>query len=130
MRAKLTEVESLARRVTFLAARVDEEIAGSVAYCPAGKSDPAIFPSDWASLLLLAVSPRYRRHGIAKQLVAACIQLARDDGARTIGLFTNELMTTARRLYEAMGFRQDCEIPARYGLRYWRYKLDLTQRPT
>ncbi len=47
------------------------------------------------------------------------------DGIATIGLFTSELMTAARRLYERLGFQQDGEISGRHGFRYWRYKLRL-----
>jgi len=125
MQANLIAVERLAQRADFLTARVSGELAGSVAYCPPGKSDPDIFPEDWASILLLAVSPRYRGRGVAKRLVNACVQFARDDHAQIIGLYTSELMTAAQRVYEAMGFRQDSEIPQRHGLRYWRYKLIL-----
>ncbi len=126
MQTNLRMVHSTASRATFLAARDAEEIVGSVAYCPAGKSDPAIFPPHWASILLLAVSPRHRRNGIGRELVNACVQLARNDHVGTVGLFTSELMSVARALYERMGFRQDGEIPRRHGLRYWRYRLDLT----
>ncbi len=125
MQTNLRMVESTAQRATFLIARAGAEVAGSVAYCPAGKSDPAIFPPDWASILLLAVSPAHRRGGIARDLVNSCLQLARVDGVAIIGLFTSELMTAACRLYERLGFQQDGEIPRRHGLRYWRYKLRL-----
>jgi hypothetical protein len=43
-----------------------------------------------------------------------------------IGLFTSELMTGAQQLYESLGFRRERELPPRLGLRYWRYKLDLS----
>ncbi len=125
MQTNLRMVESTALRATFLLARQADEIVGSVAYCPAGKSDPAIFPADWASILLLAVSPGHRSGGIGRALVQACIQLARADRVSTVGLFTSELMSAARALYERMGFRQDGEIPRRHGLRYWRYRLDV-----
>ena len=104
-------------------------IVGSVGYCPAGKGNPAIFPPDWAAVLLLAVSPSHRGHGIARKLVSACIQCARNDSAQVIGLFTSELMTAAQQLYESCGFRRESELPPRFGLRYWRYKLPLTEAP-
>ncbi len=126
MQTNLRMVESTASRATFLIIRHAAEIIGSVAYCPAGKSDPTIFPTDWASILLLAVSPRHRSAGIGRALVDACLRLARDDQVAIVGLFTSELMATARGLYARMGFRQDGEIPRRHGLRYWRYRLDLS----
>lgn len=46
---------------------------------------------------------------------------------QVIGLFTSELMTAAQQRYDSMGFRREREIPSRLGLRYWRYKLQLTE---
>lgn len=123
MRAKLTSVKHLARDAVFLVACVSGELAGSVAYCAPGKSDPEIFSPDWASVLLLAVSPQYRGSGIGRALVEACIHLAKEDEAQVIGLYTSELMTAAQRLYESMSFQKDGQLPRRHGLRYWRYKL-------
>ena len=108
MQTNLRSIEIIAQRAVFMVALLSGELAGSVAYCPPGNSIAPI-PSDWASVLLLAVSPRYRRHGIARSLTQACIQQANEDGARTMGLFTSELMTAARQLYESLGFCQDCE---------------------
>ncbi len=125
MQANLCSIETVAQRAVFLIALLSGELAGSVAYCPPGNSIAPI-PSDWASILLLAVSPRYRRYGVARSLTQDCIQQAHEDGAQTIGLFTSELMTNARQLYESLGFSRDCEIPQRHGLRYWRYRLGLT----
>jgi len=129
MQRNLRAVEIVAERAQFLVVRGDAQLAGSVAYCPAGLSDATIFPADWPSVLLLAVAPRWRGHGIAQELVQACIHRARHDGAPVLGLFTSELMTSARRIYEALGFQQDGEIPRRHGLRYWRYRLPLVARP-
>jgi ribosomal protein S18 acetylase RimI-like enzyme len=126
MESSLRErVGPIAERGTYLVARTNGEVVGSVAYCPPGKSDLDIFPPDWATILLLAVSPRYRGQGIGKQLVRECLNLARRDQAQTVGLHTSELMTAARHLYEASGFQQESELPRRSGLRYWRYRLSL-----
>jgi ribosomal protein S18 acetylase RimI-like enzyme len=125
MEASLRAVESRAKSARFLVMRDHGTIVGSVAYCPAGKGDLEIFPADWAGVLLLAVTPTHRGRGIARQLVSACIQCGRDDAAQVIGLFTNELMIAAQALYESFGFRRESELPSKYGLRYWRYKLPL-----
>ena len=77
-------------------------------------------------MLVLAVAPAHRGRGIAKALVSACITCARHDSARVIGLFTSELMISAQQLYASLGFRRERELPPRLGLRYWRYKLDLS----
>jgi predicted N-acetyltransferase YhbS len=78
MEASLRAVEARAESVRFLVLRDQGAIVGSVGYCPAGKGDPEIFPVDWAGVLLLAVNPTRRGRGIARELVSACIQYARD----------------------------------------------------
>jgi predicted N-acetyltransferase YhbS len=125
MEASLRAVEPRAQSARFLVMRDHGAIVGSVGYCPAGKGNPEIFPPDWAALLLLAVASTHRGHGIARELVSACIQCARDDAAQVIGLFTSELMTAARQLYESFGFCCESELPSKFGHRYWRYKLPL-----
>jgi ribosomal protein S18 acetylase RimI-like enzyme len=127
MEASLRDVKARAQTARFLVMRDHGAIVGSVGYCPAGKGNPEIFSPDWAAVLLLAVSPTHRSRGIARELVSACIQCARDDTAQVIGLFTSELMTAAQQLYESLGFRRESEIPSRRGLRYWRYKLQLAE---
>lgn len=127
MEANLHAIESRAQSARFFVMRDQGAIVGSVGYCPAGKGNPKIFPPDWAGVLLLAVSPTHRGRGIARELVSACTQSARDDAARVIGLFTSELMTAAQQLYESLGFRRESELPSRLGLRYWRYKLQLVE---
>jgi ribosomal protein S18 acetylase RimI-like enzyme len=127
MEASLRVVEARAQSARFLVMKDRGAIVGSVGYCPAGKGNPDISPPDWAGVLLLAVSPTHRCRGIARQLVSACIQCARDDGAQMIGLFTSEVMIAARQLYESFGFRRESEIPPRFGLRYWRYQLPLAE---
>ena len=127
MEASLRAVEARAQSAQFLVVKDQGAVVGSVGYCPAGKGNPEIFPLDWAAVLLLAVSPTHRGRGIARKLVSACIQCARDDSAQVIGLFTSELMTAAQQLYESMGFRRESELPSRLGLRYWRYQLQLKE---
>jgi ribosomal protein S18 acetylase RimI-like enzyme len=125
MQKNLRNVAERARKAVFLVCRVGNEIAGSVGYCPAGKGDDAIFSPDMASVLLLAVHPRHRGKGLAKALTAACIARARDEGATCIALFTSELMQPAHHIYRSLGFRLESELPARYGIRYFRFVLPL-----
>ncbi len=126
MEESLRAVEARAQSTRFLVMREQGEIVGSVGYCPAGKGNQEIFPPNWAGVLLLAVAPTHRGRGIARELVSACIQCAQDDSAEMIGLFTSELMLPAKQLYESLGFHLESELPIRLGLRYWRYKLQLT----
>jgi ribosomal protein S18 acetylase RimI-like enzyme len=108
-------------KAQFFVVRSERKVVGSVAYCPAGSGDPALFKADMASVLRLAVAPEHRGKGIANALTTACISSARRDLANSIGLFTNELMEAAQRLYRSVGFRLESELPMRYG----RYVLSL-----
>lgn len=60
----------------------------------------------WPELRLLAVSTKARGLGVGRLLVEECIQRARTDGARAIGLHTSHSMDGAMRLYARMGFER------------------------
>jgi ribosomal protein S18 acetylase RimI-like enzyme len=125
MRALLDTVPELARIGTLLVAVEGNEILGSVIYCPPGKSDIGFFPNEWATIRLLAVRPTCRGKGVGLLLTQRCIELGREDKAPAIGLHTSDIMPTARRLYDRLGFRQEKELPVRYGVRYWLYQKPL-----
>jgi GNAT superfamily N-acetyltransferase len=80
---------------------------------------------EWASLRLLGVARSARGRGLSRRLTEWCIERARQQGATEIGLHTSEAMTTARGLYERMGFVVDGDLPMNFGLRYWRFRRSL-----
>ena len=79
-------------------AEVDGRRVGCV-FCVA---DPA--SADTARLRILLVDPAARGHGLGARLVDECLRFARAAGYRRITLWTNDVLVSARRIYQAAGF--------------------------
>ncbi|MFF8843043.1 GNAT family N-acetyltransferase [Streptomyces sp. NPDC015127] len=81
-----------------------------------------------ARLRLLLVEPEARGHGLGDRLVRTAVDFARQAGYRDMVLWTNDVLDSARRIYERTGFTLVAEKPHRsYGAQLvgqdWRLPL-------
>jgi ribosomal protein S18 acetylase RimI-like enzyme len=119
----------LARDADVLVAEQDGAIVGAVAHVGPGKPRSAIFPPEWSVIRMLVVDPRARGQGAGRKLVAGCLLLAEEAGAPVVGLHTSPVMASALRMYEAVGFVRDSDLPPIRGVPYGRYVLPAADIP-
>lgn len=93
--ADYVEHRDPAREAAWIA-EVDGEPAGCV-FCVAKHETTA-------QLRILLVEPWARGRGIGARLVDQCLRFATGAGYRSIMLWTNDVLVSARRIYEAAGF--------------------------
>jgi DNA-binding MarR family transcriptional regulator/GNAT superfamily N-acetyltransferase len=84
------------RRERCWIAERDDEIVGSVVLVKDSE--------ETAKLRLLYVEPGSRGLGIGTRLVSECVGFARRAGYCQIALWTNDVLVSARRIYQAAGF--------------------------
>ncbi|MEX0428475.1 GNAT family N-acetyltransferase [Nocardioides sp. DS6] len=105
-----TEYEALVARIVadFATSRDPAREAGWVAEVDGQRAGCVILVAttdpDVARLRILLVTPEARGCGLGTRLVQECLDFARAAGYRHVTLWTNDILTSARRIYEAAGF--------------------------
>ncbi len=106
------------------------DVVGSVYLLPADAPVYGANPGSesYPEVRLLAVPPAERGNGIGGALMEECKLRARNMGASWLGLHTTEVMQSARRMYERMGFVRVPESDFRPAPNWvvMGFKLDLT----
>ncbi len=93
-----------ANREAAWIAELDGDRVGCV-FCTASDTPDA------AQLRLLLVEPHARGAGVGTRLVEECLRFARRAGYRRIVLWTNDVLTSARSIYQRAGFQLDRREP-------------------
>jgi GNAT superfamily N-acetyltransferase len=97
-----------------IVAEEDGRIVGSVLIYPTGTEivRPGGGPITLAcpEVRLLAVAPSARGQGIGALLMDECVRRARESGTTALMLHTTDMMQTAMRLYERLGFQRVPEL--------------------
>jgi len=103
----IADVEGRADRTTIVVALDGARIVGSATLELTDRvepdDDPALDPAE-AHIRMLGVAPEARRRGIARALMADCMDRARAGGKTFLTLHTTERMAAAQRMYESLGF--------------------------
>ena len=106
----LDHIANVAQRAEFAEVYVaveDEQILGS-ATLELGEridphEDPPLSPHE-SHIRMLGVAPEARGRGVARALMTTCEDRARASGRTLMTLNTTQRMTTAQRMYEALGY--------------------------
>jgi GNAT superfamily N-acetyltransferase len=110
--AYVVELEDAARRAreAELWVAVDEDqLLGSVTFCPVGSTYREIGLDDEGEFRMLAVAPSARGRGVGQALVQHCLDRSRELGYAGVRMSTMDKMTSAHRVYERLGFVRDPE---------------------
>ena len=119
----------LARDADLLVAEHDGVVIGAVAHVGPGRPRAAFFPGEWSVIRMLVVDPARRGQGAGRALVAGSLRLAQEAGSPVVGLHTSPIMASALRMYEALGFVRDGDLPPIRGVPYGRYVLPAPHIP-
>lgn len=106
---RIADVETRAAHTTILVAAEDDRILGSATLELDARvepdDDPTLAPEE-AHIRMLGVHPEARRRGVARLLMAACFDRARERGKTRVTLHTTHRMKAAQAMYEGLGFHR------------------------
>lgn len=126
----IADVAGRAARTTILVALDEDRIVGSATLELTARVEPEDDPTlepDEAHIRMVGVLPEMRRRGIARALMDACIERAREHGKRFITLHTTPRMRSAQLMYESLGFERGADRTFPDGFVLLSYRLDLAR---
>ncbi|MDT9593709.1 GNAT family N-acetyltransferase [Nocardioides zeae] len=106
---RLRDVATRAREAEVWVAELDGVAVGSVTWCPDGSPWREVGRDDEGEFRMLAVDPAHQGRGVARALVAQCLDLARAEGRGGVALCSLPEQTGAHALYAGVGFERDPE---------------------
>ncbi len=101
---ELVDTPRRAREAEIWVAVDGGQVLGSVTFAPVGSAYREIGRDDEGEFRMLAVSPSARGHGIGRALVERCVQRSRELGYAGVRMSSMDVMTSAHRIYERLGF--------------------------
>ena len=102
----LRDAAGRAREAEVYVAVVDDQVAGTVTFCPEGSPWGEIAQPGEGEFRMLAVAPAFRRRGVAQALVSVCLERSTELGYTALVLCSLEAQAPAHRIYERLGFRR------------------------
>src|SRR5262245_11960819 len=122
----LAKMSDLAKTGEIVVADLAATIVGAVAYIPPHRAKASYFDQAWPVIRSLVVDTKSRGLGVGRAVTQECINRARRDCSRVIGLHTSATLAVALPMYLRMGFEWHHDAPAVYGVPYSVYLKKLS----
>ncbi|MBH69323.1 MAG: hypothetical protein CMM58_13295 [Rhodospirillaceae bacterium] len=103
-------------------------IVGATVYHTPNSMPAEVVPRNWASMSILTVLPDFRNNGIGKRLCTNCIDLARIDQAKYLGVAVSPEMVDAILFFEALGFVKTKYQKLLRQKQYFQYRFSVRKR--
>ena len=100
---------AVATATVLVAESAPGEMIGIIALVPADSGRGAVARPGEAELARLAIATGARKRGVGRALAVRCLELAREQGAAEIVLWSRPYQLAAHSLYESLGFRRTPE---------------------